>query len=225
MFRFGRFGIIYRMKKSHRKIRIKFFGVVKRYFFLPEWRKYFENNAERRNSSLEKPSLKSPIILRFKSGSEERTYEKITIEDLKNLKEIALEENENFFRRNPHLSGPYHNALIGICLCQDAASHYLNPKVGLKDYDILFFYLEKGEPRVPYRARYTLENGYKGKRINFFRRGIPKYIFDKSPNEPGKIILNYLLERNTKTKKELLKKAVIGLFPEGIFGQVIWKGK
>ena len=156
---------------------------------------------------------------------EERTYEKITINDLRDLQRIALEENENFFKRNPKYREPYHDALIGICLCQGAASHYLNPTVGIKDYDIWFFYLEKGNPRVPYRARKKLENGYKGKRIDFLRRGIPKYILDKFPNDPGETILNYLLEKNTKAKRMLLKKAVIGLFPDEILGKVIWKGE
>jgi hypothetical protein len=33
------------------------------------------------------------------------------------------------------------------------------------------------------------------------------------------------LERNTYTKKLLLKKAIIGLYPNKILGKVIWNGE
>ena len=68
-----------------------------------------------------------------------RSYFSLTINDLKKLKKLALKEHEEFFKRNPHLKSAYYNSLIGICLCQGAASHYLNPSVGIKDFDIWFF--------------------------------------------------------------------------------------
>jgi hypothetical protein len=36
--------------------------------------------------------------------------------------------------------------------------------------------------------------------------------------------MKYMLERNTKTKKELLKKAILGLHPDIVFGKVLWEG-
>jgi hypothetical protein len=54
--------------------------------------------------------------------------------DLFHLKELALMEHKNFFIRNPHLKKSYSKELIGICLCQGAASHYLNPEIGIKDF-------------------------------------------------------------------------------------------
>jgi len=156
--------------------------------------------------------------------AEERLYDPLSINDLERLRELALEEQQNFFERNPHLRKPFYNSLIGICLCQGAASHYLNPTVGIKDFDVWHFYLEVEKLNFPCRAHKRIENGYKGKPIDFLKRGIPKYICNLTPNSPEQIIMNYLFERNTKTKILLLKKAIIGLYPNEIFNKVLWKG-
>ncbi|MBO8151757.1 MAG: hypothetical protein H0Z30_04615 [Candidatus Marinimicrobia bacterium] len=155
----------------------------------------------------------------------ERLYDPLGINDLKELRELALEEHENFFERNPHLRKIFYNSLIGICPCQGAASHYLNPTVGIKDFDIWHFYLENEKVNFPYRAHKWIENGYKNKPIDFLKRVIPKYIYDLNPSSPDRIIMNYLLERNTKTKILLLKKGIIGLYPDKMFNKVLWKGE
>ena len=71
---------------------------------------------------------------------EERSYEKITSEDLRELQRIALEEGKSFFYRNPHLREAYWDSLITIALCQGAAKHFLDGKTGVKDFDIWYFY-------------------------------------------------------------------------------------
>jgi len=157
-------------------------------------------------------------------SSVERIFDPLTITDLKHLKGLALREHEAFFERNPHLKSAYHNWLIGICLCQGAASHYLNTKVGVKDFDIWHFYVETGHRNFPYRFRKTIENGYKGRPIDFLKRAIPKDTYDSSLRDPKQTIMKYLLERNTKSKRCLLRKAIIGLSPNTIFGRVLWKG-
>ena len=152
-------------------------------------------------------------------------YDRLTEHNLEQLKELALKEHKEFFERNPHLKNIYCNSLIGICLCQGAASHYLNPNVGIKDFDIWHFYVENTSTNFPYRAHKRIETGYKGKPIDFLKRAISKEIYDSFSNEPKQVIIEYLLERNTNTKKLLLKKAIIGLYPNEIFGKVLWKGK
>lgn len=154
----------------------------------------------------------------------ERIYDRLTREDLERLKELALREHEEFFKRNPHLKDAFSNSLIGICLCQGAALHYLNPKVGIKDFDIWHFYLENESTTFPYRALKRDKNGYKGRPIDFIKRVIPKRIYESYLNDPKQIILEYLLERNTRTKKLLLEKPIVGLFPDKIFGKPIWEG-
>ena len=154
-----------------------------------------------------------------------RLFEPISKLDFKKLQRLALKEHEAFFKRNPRLRKAYHSSLIGIALCQGAASHYLNSNVGIKDFDIWHFYVENRSINFPYRAHKSIENGYKGKPIDFLKRAINRDLRNFYSNEPDKCIIEYLLQRNTKTKRFLLKKAVVGLFPDKIFGKVIWKGE
>jgi len=155
----------------------------------------------------------------------ERLYVPLAMDDLKQLRGLALKEHKQFFRRNPHLKRAYCNSLIAICLCQGAASHYLNSRVGIKDFDIWHFYVENESINFPYRAWKRIENGYKEKPIDFLKRAIPRSLFGAYPNSPERVILEYMFTRNTLTKTLLLKKAVIGLFPNEIFGKVLWKGE
>ncbi|MBF8251097.1 MAG: hypothetical protein HW382_725 [Deltaproteobacteria bacterium] len=55
------------------------------------------------------------------------------------MREIAVEEHVDFLTRNPHINKAYSNSLVAICLCQGAASHYINPKIGVKDFDPALF--------------------------------------------------------------------------------------
>lgn len=152
-----------------------------------------------------------------------RIYDKIYKKDLRALRDLALKEHNEFFIRNPHLKKPYSNSLIGICLCQGAAWHYLDPENGIKDFDIWHFYKERKKAAFPYRAKKVNKIGYKNKWIDYLKRAISKSVYKEFPSAPDKIILQYLLQKNTKTKKFLLKKPVIGLYPESIFSKVIWK--
>jgi hypothetical protein len=157
-------------------------------------------------------------------SSAERSYFPLTIDDLRQLKELALKEHDDFFRRNPHLEKAYRNSLIAICLCQGAALHYINPTVGVKDFDIWHFYIENESTPFPYRAWKRIENGYRGKPIDFLKRAIPRHIYEKHIDEPDRAVLEYLLARNTITKRLLLKKAIIGLYPDKIFSKILWRG-
>jgi hypothetical protein len=154
----------------------------------------------------------------------ERSMAPITKDDLTNLRKIALKEHEDFFRRNPHLKRNYYDSLIGIFLCQGAACHYLDLITGVKDWDIGYFYVKNAEIYFPYRKRKRIEDGYRDKPIDFLRRAISRDIFDSCAGQPELTVMKYMLERNTDTKKKLLKKAIIGLHPDAVFAKVLWKG-
>lgn len=149
----------------------------------------------------------------------------LTRNDLEHLKELSLKEHDAFFERNSHLRTAYYGSLIGICLCQGAASHYLDPKVGVADWDIWHFYIEDRKTNFPYRAHKRIDNGYRGKSVDFLKRAISKEIYDSCSSRPERTIMKYLLERNTKTKRKLLEKAIIGLYPNALLGRVLWKGE
>lgn len=153
-----------------------------------------------------------------------RLYDALTTKDLSRLRDIGLQEHENFFRRNPRLKFPYYRRLLAICLCQGAASHYLDNRWGINDFDLWHFYLEHASVPFPYRAHYRIQNGYRGRRVDFLKRTIREDIALRHCDS-GEAVLAYLLERNTSSKRLLVRKGVIGLFPSRIFGKVLWKGE
>jgi hypothetical protein len=97
--------------------------------------------------------------------------------------------------------------------------------VGIKDFDIWHFYVGDRSINFPHRARKRLKNGYRGKPIDFLKRAISKDIYDSYPNDPAEIIRKYLLQKNTNTKRLLLRKPITGLFPDEIFSKVLWEGE
>lgn len=152
-----------------------------------------------------------------------RSYWKLTRRDLARLRDFAIIEHRDFIRRNPRLEDSFRDFLVAICLCQGSASHYLDPSVGINDFDVWHFYFEDRIVSFPYRAHKRIQTGYRGKRIDFLKRAIPRGK-RLSKNRPDLIVRRFLLERNNGTKVRLLRKAVIGLYPPSIFGKIIWRG-
>lgn len=149
---------------------------------------------------------------------------KITREHLTWLARRAEREHNDFFERKPHLRA-YKNSLVGVVLCQGAALHYIDGKNGIKDFDIWFFYKKDKKTNFSIRRPKTDKKGYKSIKIDFMKRTIPESTCTRFPNQPDQCILNHLLERNTLTKRLLLKKAGIGLCPKPIFARIIWQAK
>lgn len=144
----------------------------------------------------------------------------LTPNDLEELKKLAVKEHVEFFNRNPHLKSPFFNALIGICIYQYAASGCIYPELGVKAFDIWHFYRENGSINFPNRVHRINEDGYNGKRIDYLKRGIPRYICDLSPGQPGRIISNYVQEQK-EYKIKSQEKEIFGLWPESIFGKLL----
>ena len=63
----------------------------------------------------------------------------VTLTELEDLAKHAVEEEEAFFKRNPHLVELYRQRLILVALCQGAALQFLDRGYGVKDFDIHFF--------------------------------------------------------------------------------------
>lgn len=141
------------------------------------------------------------------STKDERTYEILNSKDLERLRDIVLKEQEDFFKRNPKFTG-YRNRLIGICLCQGAAAHYIDKQAGIQDFDIWFFYKAEKDNLMWVRKRRSIKTAYLNKRIDFLKRAIPEELCNLE--NAGEIIKNYLLVSKQKTPKFLLEKAGIG---------------
>lgn len=137
---------------------------------------------------------------------------------------------DDFFDRKPKYKRNYLGKEKLVALCQGAALHYIDGKNGVKDFDVWFFYPQKGVVILPYRRTGLVDFGKSkfGKHPNlpcFEGRGIDvlmrstKYFNRGSPET---CIADYLSSRKSPTAKYLSQKAVIGLYPESVLGKVLW---
>jgi len=159
-----------------------------------------------------------------------RSKHKITKRDLRKLLRLAGENIDSFFDRKPIYKKPYHGKVKLVALCQGAALHYIDGKNGVKDFDVWFFFPQKGGVILPYRRTGVADFGKSrfGKNPNkplldgrnvdvlmrstkFFNRGNPR-----------SCIIDYLTNCKTPSAKLLARKAVIGLYPESVFGKILW---
>jgi len=159
----------------------------------------------------------------------ERSKEIIAKSDLRRLLRLATEDMNEFFERNPSYSRPYKGKHLLIALCQGAALHYIDRKNGVKDFDVWLFYPER-KIRLPYRRRGEMDFGvskfgkhpndqkYIGRRVDILMRSNSFF----NIRDPELAITNYLTKKKTKTAKLLSQKAVVGLYPDSVFGKVLW---
>ena len=161
----------------------------------------------------------------------ERSYEKIKREDLEKLLKFADEDREDFFTRYPRWKKLYFNRIICIALCQGAAQHYVDGKNGVKDFDVWTFYAEHPSAQFPYRRAGSRDFGiskfgchpsdirkFKGRCVDLIGRSLKCSL----KADPIETLRAYLDKSQTKTSKELSKKAVVILFPRNLFGKVVW---
>jgi hypothetical protein len=154
----------------------------------------------------------------------DRIYVPITNDTLRRLQYLGLAEHEAFFARNPHLRDLYAEGLVAICLCQGAALPLLTGTSGVKDFDIWHFYRAVPGERFPYRARLRCWDTDLQRPVDYLKRVIPGEIVDQHRGDPAHTAMSYLRQRDTVTKRLLLQKPVVGLFPESLFGQTLWRG-
>ncbi len=159
----------------------------------------------------------------------ERSQEKITEDDLKRILMLAQADIQDFFERNPKYGRYYRGAEVLIALGQGAALHYIDEKNGVKDFDVWFFYSKK-EILLPYRRRGKVDfglskfgkdpndEGYAGRRIDILMRSDSFFSKERAQED----LINYLEKSETKTAKALSEKAMVGLWPDSLFGKVLW---
>jgi len=172
---------------------------------------------------------------RFENEGLVYSSEVIDRNDLMLLKDFALDCIQN----NPYCA-KFLDLLLSITLCQGAANHYAvcqgyakhylnSTKNGIKDFDIWFFFKkEEGKIFNPrWRAKKDLgetkfgknpdDIGFMGRRVDFFGRSIA---FSNMNIEDS--IRHWLRYGGGPSPRCLSQKAVVGLYPEDVFGTVIW---
>lgn len=167
---------------------------------------------------------------------EERSQERITYADLKALHEIAMNDFEDFIKRKPEHK-IFKGKILAVALCQAAATHYIDRRTGIKDFDIWFFFKETKKEQFPYRRKKRVqcgiekfgispqdqEKGKKTRGVEIFGREIPTRYVRKYKSDPEKILEAWLEEAETKTAQELKENAVVGLYPDNMVGNIFWR--
>lgn len=154
-------------------------------------------------------------------GERERSYILIEPEDLRRLAEIARADREELFARNGDLAHCYADRVLCVALCQGAAAHFLDPTVGINDFDVWTF-LRAHEARLfSPRRRIARDFGdpkfgkssdrpdFVGKRVDLIGRSIPA----TGDEDPAAALQRYLSSRQTRSAACLAAKAVVLLEP------------
>jgi len=159
----------------------------------------------------------------------ERSYKSIRTDDLNHLARIAEKDRRKFFSTHPKYKA-YARRVICVCLCQDAALHFVHGKRGIKDFDVWTFYAALPSVAFPYRRRKPEDFGpsrfgrhpddvdYVGRRVDLLGRSLhyPLGI------DPQQMIHDYLTRPKTRSAQKLAKKAVVLLWPKPK-RKVLWR--
>jgi hypothetical protein len=168
-------------------------------------------------------------------GKEGRSFLPIEKTDLLRLAEIARKDRGQFFREYPEWKKTYGNRYLCTALCQGAAQHYLDCKIGNKekrginDFDVYSFYqinpakrwyskrlkvYDFGDPKFGRSVHKS--KSFVGRRVDCIGRAI---LIEKGEYLPM-ALRRYLETHKTRTAMELSKKAVVLLDP--LCETVVW---
>jgi hypothetical protein len=91
------------------------------------------------------------------SNSPHRSHERIEVDDLRRLAELANADLDALFHRAA--SGVYAGRCILMCLCQGGARHFVHGDRGVQDFDVWAFFREHPSMPFPYRRRGKVDFG------------------------------------------------------------------
>jgi hypothetical protein len=162
-----------------------------------------------------------------------RSFETIERADLHRLAELALARIDAIFEKHPQKRALYEGRLLGLCLCQGAADHYLAlaQSEGVHDFDLWAFFARRPEARLWNRKPFTADYGpskfkrsprdsarFSGRRVDVLWRCLPAEGVD-----PVDAIRAYFAEAQTASARALRLKATVMAWPSEKAGEIVWR--
>lgn len=145
--------------------------------------------------------------------------------ELRDLARLAETEEGAFFQRCPHLVAPYRERLMLAALCQGAALQFLGRGYGVKDFDVHFFYAQNPAKMRLSRAVKSIRanvGAFPAIKVDFIRTVVQQAETGLDAKRAVEQIQDFLARQPTNNAKHLAKKAVVGLYPQEVFGLRIW---
>ena len=145
--------------------------------------------------------------------------------ELKALAELGQIEERAFFERNPHLVEPYRQHLLALALCQGAALQFLGRGYGVNDFDLHFFYAQNSaKPRLSRAVGriWRSVGRFSNAPVDFVRTVVPGAQSTDDVEMVVRQLRRFLEQRRTANATHLATKAVIGLWPDALYGRTIW---
>jgi hypothetical protein len=129
--------------------------------------------------------------------------------EIESFATLAIAEEADFFRRNPHLIKLYSDRLIGVALCQGAALPFLGRGYGVNDFDLHFFYRQnRDKPRLS-RAIKRIQadvGSFENVAVDFVRTVVPWRLQERQPHESADLIRAFLRQQPTDSAQHLAQK-------------------
>jgi hypothetical protein len=159
-----------------------------------------------------------------------RSFERITVADLKRLAKLANADLHDLFHRTP--SSVYSGHCFLMCLCQGGAQHFVHRDRGVHDFDVWAFFHKHPSRPFPYRRLGKVDFGpsrfgrnpnddpkFTGRRVGVIGRSL-----SVSKNEtPVASVQRYLREAKTKSAMLLAERPVVAIWPDAYLGKLIWE--
>ena len=154
----------------------------------------------------------------------ERSYELLSLADLKIIGLVAMRNLAAIFDRAP-VAGLYRNRLILLALAQGSALHYVDGTNGIKDFDVWAFFEAGPSKPFPHRKRWSSDlgpsrfgrhpddPGYTGRRLDLMGRSI-----ELVRGESAEDAVRRWLASNAISAVALRQKPMFCLWPESSFG-------
>jgi hypothetical protein len=159
-----------------------------------------------------------------------RSYERISRNDLRRLARIADEERDDLFARRPDWGLLYRRRLLCTVLHGRCALHYCNGTTGIDEFDVCLFFAAHAEARFPHHwsayrdfgtskfGHRVSDGGYAGRRIHFTGRSLAC----RPSDDPIAALQAYLRGGRSPTARRIRQDAVVLISPRSHLGYVAW---